>query len=71
MRCEFHGSCRYLAQFRDPRPALRIFAHEYLFLGLPRGLPTRRWSWSTRRSRCAPPGTPASASTGSPPSASA
>jgi hypothetical protein len=39
MVCEFHGSCRYLEQFRNPRPVLRIFAHEYLFVGLPRSLP--------------------------------
>jgi hypothetical protein len=37
--CPFFGSCRYLEQFADPAPAVRIMVHEYLGLPRQRGLP--------------------------------
>lgn len=37
--CEHFGSCPYVAQFDDPEPAVRIMAHENLFLPRNGGLP--------------------------------
>lgn len=38
-RCPFFDGCAYLAQFRTSEPALRVAAHEYLFVPMPAGLP--------------------------------
>jgi hypothetical protein len=37
--CPYFASCRYLEQFADPAPAVRIMVHEYLGLPRQRGLP--------------------------------
>jgi putative DNA primase/helicase len=38
--CPFLSGCRYLAQFQDRSPAVRIFAHEYLCLPRQPGIPS-------------------------------
>ena len=37
--CEFASACRYLAQFRDDRPAIRIFSHATMFIHRNKALP--------------------------------
>jgi putative DNA primase/helicase len=37
--CEHFATCPYVAQFRNPEPAVRIMAHEAMFLPRNRGLP--------------------------------
>ena len=38
-RCEFEAGCRYLAQFRDSAPAIRIMAHAAMFAQRNKDLP--------------------------------
>ena len=37
--CEFAKTCRYLAQFRDNRPAIRILPHAAMFVRRNKALP--------------------------------
>jgi hypothetical protein len=37
--CEFHAGCPYAAQLNNPEPAVRIMAHEHMFLPRNSGLP--------------------------------
>lgn len=37
--CPFYAGCRYLAQFRDDRPAIRIFSHASMFIRRNKALP--------------------------------
>jgi hypothetical protein len=32
-RCEHYEACRYVAQFQDPSPAVRLLTHDHLFVG--------------------------------------